>query len=175
MSEEIKPEQFVIGVLRILMGWLFLWAFLDKTFGLGFATTPDKAWINGGSPTQGYLKFVVNPNTPLKPLYDALAGIYQIVDIVFMLMLLFVGVTLILGIAVRPGSIAAIIFFVLVYLADFPILPPEGVAVYNPLVDEHIIYIALLALFAVTHSGHWIGLGSKWAELEFVKKYPILE
>ena len=31
------------GVVRILLGFTFLWAFVDKTFGLGFATT--KAWL----------------------------------------------------------------------------------------------------------------------------------
>ena len=30
--------QRVFGVLRIAMGWTFLWAFLDKAFGLGFST-----------------------------------------------------------------------------------------------------------------------------------------
>ncbi|WP_228010236.1 hypothetical protein [Nonomuraea phyllanthi] len=38
------------------LGWIFLWAFLDKTFGWGFATPAAKAWINGGSPTTGFLK-----------------------------------------------------------------------------------------------------------------------
>ena len=40
----------VLAVLRIMFGFYFLWAFLDKTFGLGFATPAAKAWINGGSP-----------------------------------------------------------------------------------------------------------------------------
>ena len=30
----------------------FLWAFLDKAFGLGYATPSGNAWINGGSPTR---------------------------------------------------------------------------------------------------------------------------
>ena len=28
-----------LAVLRIATGFVFLWAFLDKTFGLGYATT----------------------------------------------------------------------------------------------------------------------------------------
>lgn len=31
-----------------------LWAFLDKTFGLGYSTRVAKAWVNGGSPTKGF-------------------------------------------------------------------------------------------------------------------------
>lgn len=45
----------VSGILRILVGFTFFWAFIDKLFGLGFATPSERAWINGGSPTTGYL------------------------------------------------------------------------------------------------------------------------
>ncbi len=38
------------AVLRISMGFVFVWAFLDKTFGLGYGT-PSARLINGGSPT----------------------------------------------------------------------------------------------------------------------------
>jgi len=39
------------------MGWTMLWPFLDKLFGLGFATSSDKSWLSGTSPTFGFLKF----------------------------------------------------------------------------------------------------------------------
>src|SRR5919106_1033722 len=73
------------GVLRIAMGWTFLWAFLDKAFALGFATGrnpetgaidffgPD-AWINGGSPTDGFLQFGVHTKGFFADLYGALVG-----------------------------------------------------------------------------------------------------
>ncbi|MFC4062642.1 hypothetical protein ACFOWE_30465, partial [Planomonospora corallina] len=32
------PAAYAFGVARIALGWVFLWAFLDKMFGLGFAT-----------------------------------------------------------------------------------------------------------------------------------------
>ena len=44
-----------LAVLRIATGLIFLWAFLDKLFGLGYATPRRQAWIDGGSPTQGFL------------------------------------------------------------------------------------------------------------------------
>ena len=57
----------VLAVLRIGFGLTFLWAFLDKTFALGYHTGYDQAgnldrfgdaaWINGGSPTEGFLAF----------------------------------------------------------------------------------------------------------------------
>ncbi|WP_442945749.1 hypothetical protein [Nonomuraea sp. LPB2021202275-12-8] len=51
-----RPVDYVWAVARIALGWTFLWAFLDKTFGWGFATPADRAWIAGGSPTTGFLK-----------------------------------------------------------------------------------------------------------------------
>src|SRR5690348_5433065 len=47
--------RYVLAMLRIALGWIFLWAFLDKLFGLGHETTEKAAWINGGSPTKGFL------------------------------------------------------------------------------------------------------------------------
>src|SRR5512138_1326803 len=47
-----------LAVLRVSLGFVFLWAFLDKTFGFGYATPAAKAWINGGSPTKGFLSSV---------------------------------------------------------------------------------------------------------------------
>lgn len=60
--------QRALALLRIGFGLTFLWAFLDKMFALGFhtgygpdGTTLDRfgdaAWIHGGSPTEGFLKF----------------------------------------------------------------------------------------------------------------------
>jgi hypothetical protein len=48
---------YLWGALRLSMGWIFLWAFLDKILGLGFSTEAGKAWITGGSPTTGFLTF----------------------------------------------------------------------------------------------------------------------
>ena len=50
-----RPVDYVWAITRISIGWIFLWAFLDKTFGWGFATPAGKAWISGGSPTTGFL------------------------------------------------------------------------------------------------------------------------
>lgn len=54
--EEIKGK-YIWGLLRLGMGWIFFWAFIDKVFGLGFATATGKGWIDGVSPTFGFLKF----------------------------------------------------------------------------------------------------------------------
>lgn len=120
------------------MGFIFLWAFLDKTFGLGFATKSSGAWIHGGSPTTGFLTHAVQG--PFATIFKSLAGI-AVVDWLFMLGLLFVGLTLIIGRFVRWGSIVGIVMLVLMYLA---VLWPAN----NPVIDDHIIYALILAYIA---------------------------
>ena len=58
-----------MAVLRLATGFIFLWAFLDKLFGLGYSTKSANAWIHGGSPTNGFLSHVaVGPfMTPIVP------------------------------------------------------------------------------------------------------------
>ena len=123
-------------LLRLSMGFIFLWAFIDKTFGLGFATTADKAWISGGSPTFGFLSFGVKG--PFANLFHSLAGV-GIVDWLFMLGLLFIGLALIFNKFVKWAAFAGVIMMLLMYLA---LLLPAN----NPIIDDHIIYILVLIL-----------------------------
>ena len=92
-SADIAPapagaQAKALAVLRIATGLIFLWAFLDKLFGLGYATPGAKAWIAGGSPTKGFLSSVdVGPFTTA---FHAIAGTWW-ADWLFMLGLLGVG------------------------------------------------------------------------------------
>src|SRR5687768_4431794 len=92
--EIIEPQtkaRYAWAAARIALGWTFLWAFLDKAFGLGFSTQADGAWINGGSPTQGFLEF----GTEGKVFHDFFAGLAgPVADWFFMLGLLGIGVAL---------------------------------------------------------------------------------
>ena len=175
--DKYNLDQVTFGVLRIAMGFVFLWPFLDKMFGLGFATTPENSWLAGTSPTQGFLNFYgVNQNSPFAFLFsDVLGNTYQLVDIAYMGMLLFAGIALISGVLVRLSSISTIIFLVSVYLSEWIIAPAEGTMVFNPLIDDHIVYILVLILFIIIPVGNYLGLGERWSRLSFVEKYPILK
>lgn len=162
----LSRAQKTIGVLRILVGWVFLWAFLDKTFGLGFATAKENAWILGNSPTTGYLLHATKG--PFAGFFQSLAG-NPIVDWLVMLGFLGVGVALILGVGVRIAGYSGAAMMILFYLAG-AILPE-----HNPIVDDHIIYAVLLLLFAFMKSGDWLGFGKRWSSTDLVKKYPILK
>jgi len=154
------------GILRISMGWILFWSFLDKLFGLGFATAAEKAWIAGGSPASGFLTF--GAKGPFAEFYQGLAG-DPVVDCLFMMGLLFVGLALMLGIGVRIAGFAGALMMLLIYSAGF--FPPKN----NPLIDNHIIYAILFVGFALTKSGYYFGLGKCWSETKLVKKFPFLE
>ncbi len=121
------------------MGFTFLWAFLDKAFGLGFSTVTGKAWIHGGSPTTGFLANAVKG--PFSEIFHSLAGV-ALIDWLFMLGLLFAGLTLMFNKYITWGCVVGCLIFTLMYLA---LLFPEN----NPIIDEHIVYILVLALIAL--------------------------
>jgi len=134
----MKTEKFFFLSLRIALALIFLWAFADKTFGLGFATPGASSWLNGGSPTYGYL--VNATNGPFASFFTSLAGLAW-VDWMFMAGLLGVGLSLLLNRYVLWGSIAGSLMLFLMYLATFQ-------PVNNPLIDDHIVYILVLGLIA---------------------------
>lgn len=158
-------EQIVLGLLRISLGFTFLWAFFDKLLGLGFATESQNAWIHGGSPTYGFLTF--GTHGPFKDIFASMAG-NPIVDWLFMLGLLGVGVGITLGIARKLSTSSGSLMLLLMYLAAFP---PEN----NPVIDDHIIYILALQLILHLHSGEVLGFGKAWKKLKLVKTYSFLE
>ncbi|HAO81737.1 MAG: DoxX family protein [Parcubacteria group bacterium GW2011_GWD2_43_10] len=145
-------------ILRLGLGFIYLWAFLDKLFGLGFSTEVGKSWLNGVSPTAGFLKF--STHGPLAGLYQALTG-SGLVDWLFMLGLAGIGLGLILGIMVRIAAWGGVVLMSLMYLA---IIPTEN----NPIIDEHIIYILVLVGLAINHKDNW------WQRTKLVGKYPWL-
>lgn len=166
------------GILRIAIGWVFLWAFLDKLLGLGFATgrnpetgvidffSPD-AWIQGGSPTEGFLSFGLHTKEPFLGIYSDLAG-HAWVDWIYMISMLSIGVALILGIAVRLAAVAGIIWMVLFYTAVA--IWPEN----NPFLDDHIVYAIALAGIAYVGAGRYLGLGRWWERTALARRFPLL-
>jgi len=154
----------VLGISRISMGLIFLWAFFDKLLGWGFATAPEQAWIAGGSPTSGFLQFGVHG--PFASFFNSLSG-NGLVDWLFMLGLLFIGVSLTLGIFMRLGSWSGIIMLFLMYLAVG--LPPE----HHPFIDDHFMYILVILLLLWGNAGKYFGLGNAWYNSSFVQKHKM--
>lgn len=165
-----------LALARISLGLIFLWAFFDKLFGLGFATCRDaqtdvvtnmcdKAWVNGGSPTEGFLNFATKG--PLEGFYQGLAG-NGFVDLLFMGGLLLLGIALVFGIGMRLATVGGALLMLMMWSAA---LPPEN----NPLLDDHIVYALLLVSLLYTNDQQRLGLRSWWVKQPLVKRLPILE
>lgn len=165
---------FALNALRLAIGFQFLWAFLDKTFGLGYATPSARAWINGGAPTNGFLSNV--SAGPLEGTFNAMAG-NAFYDWLFMAGLLGIGVALLLGVALRVAAGSGALLLAMMYLASWPLAKignGEPTGSNNPLVDDHLVSIfalVVVASFAATSAGY---LGRLWADLPLVRRQPWL-
>jgi thiosulfate dehydrogenase [quinone] large subunit len=152
-----------LAVLRITTGLLFLWAFLDKAFGLGYTTSPAKAWIHGGSPTRGFLGSVdVGPFTGMLHTW---AGTWW-ANSLFMLGLLGLGVAVTLGVGLRLSSIAGTVLMLLMWIAEWPpartTSAGKATSSSNPLIDYHVVYAIVLIVLAATAAGTTWGLARRW-------------
>jgi len=153
-----------LAVLRIATGFIFFWAFLDKTFGLGFSTPTERAWVNGGTPSQGFLMSDAVTG-PLKGFFAGLAS--PLTDVLFMVGMFGIGLAVILGIGLRTSAIAGSAIMILMYLAEWPFTP--NAASSNPLVDYHIIYALALVVVAISAAGDTWGFGTQWKKLPVVR------
>ena len=166
-----------LAVLRIGFGLTFLWAFFDKLLALGFHTGvndqtgavdrfgPD-AWIHGGSPTFGFLSFGIPEDNPMRDFFTGLAGDAW-VDWLFMLGLAGIGLALTLGVGIRLSAITGGVLYAMMWLASLPL---EN----NPAIDDHLIGLVALTVFALTLAGDTWGLGKAWAKTSIVRRLPIL-
>ncbi|WP_220091485.1 hypothetical protein [Actinoplanes lutulentus] len=152
--------RYLLAGIRVALGWVFLWAFLDKLFGLGRSTPAANAWLDGGSPTAGFLGKAATG--PFAGIYHAMAG-NAVVDALFMIALLGIGTALILGIGMRIAAAAGALLMILMWTA---VLPPET----NPFMDDHLIYAAVLILLALLGAGTTWGLGRRWAATSLVRR-----
>ncbi|WP_297081413.1 hypothetical protein [uncultured Demequina sp.] len=168
----------MLSITRIVIGFYFLWAFIDKAFGLGFSTCRnsaedgsftvdvfcDSAWFNGFPRiTEGYLVFGGNPQSPFNDFYVDLGG-QAWTDWPFMIGLLGIGLALMLGIGTRIGAISATLMLLMMYTTQIPLST-------NPFLDDHIIMIvAVIAAVLLEARYQAVGFGQAWKRMGVVEK-----
>ncbi|MGW6686860.1 hypothetical protein [Streptomyces sp. NPDC054961] len=161
----------IAATTRLLTSFTFLWAFGDKAFGWGYATPSGKGWIDGGSPTKGFLSHV--SAGPLEETFHAWAGAAW-ADWAFMLGLLGIGIALVSGVALRAAAVAGTAMMALMWAAEWP--PAQHLSdgslsmSTNPLVDYHVLYAAVLVMLAAIGAGRFWGLGTAWRSLPVVRR-----
>ncbi len=161
-TREHLAARYAFALVRISIGFVFLWAFIDKLVGLDHATPSAKAWINGGSPSTGFLTGVKGP---FAGIFHSIAGTPA--DWLFMVGLLAIGVALILGVGMRIAAASGALLLVFMWAASLPIAT-------NPFVDDHLIYAVTLIGLALMHAGDTVGLGRLWSKLPIVQRFPVL-
>jgi thiosulfate dehydrogenase [quinone] large subunit len=156
---ERRGAAYVLAGLRVVVGFTFLWAFLDKLFGWGFATPSERSWLNGGSPTKGFLS---GAEGLFRGFWTAIAGDAW-TNWAFMLGLAAIGVALLLGVGMRVAAVAGALMYVMMWAV---VLPPPN----NPIVDDHILGALVVVLLALTHAGDTLGLGRWWKSQPVVRR-----
>ncbi|GAA3880319.1 DoxX family membrane protein [Streptomyces lacrimifluminis] len=166
---------YAFASLRLFTGFVFLWAFLDKTFGFGYATPSGKGWIDGGSPTKGFLGSVAVG--PMESTFHSWAG-DPWANWLFMLGLFGIGLALAAGVALRLAAVAGTAMMALMWIAEWPPAKhlSDGSASMstNPFVDYHLIYAVALIVLAAVAAGDALGAGRLWARLPFVRDHSWL-
>ena len=172
-----RAARRALAALRIGFGVTFLWAFFDKLLALGYATGvnpetgavdrfgPD-AWVNGGSPTFGFLTFGVPADNPFREFFNGLAGDTW-VNWLFMLALLGIGLALTFGVGMRIAAVSGALLYLSMWVASMPL---EN----NPIVDEHLLGALTLVVLATTLAGDTWGLGKAWARTGLVRRHEAL-
>ncbi len=163
-----------LAVLRIAFGLTFLWAFFDKLLALGFGTGRDEAgvadrfgdaaWINGGSPTKGFLTF--GADGPFDSFYHSIAGDAW-ADWAFMVALLGVGVAFTFGVGMRLAGMGGALLYLMMWSV---VLPPDN----NPVIDVHVLGAISLVALTLANAGAVWGFGKQWAASDLVAKVPLL-
>ncbi|MDN5767734.1 MAG: DoxX family protein [Humibacillus sp.] len=162
-----------MAVTRIALGLTFLWAFFDKMFGLGYSTPSARSWISGGSPTKGFLSHV--EVGPLSDFFQGLAG-NTVVDWVFMLGLLGIGLAFTFGIAMWISAISGAVMLMMMWAAEWPLAQmtssgqPSGST--NPIIDYHLIYALTMITLALLGAGRVWGLARQWRATSLGRVLP---
>ncbi|MCL5733672.1 MAG: DoxX family protein [Patescibacteria group bacterium] len=136
-----KISKQVILVLRVALGWLMLYAGLDKVLSGNWTAA---GFLAGAKTFNSFYVLLTHP------------GIIGVVNFFNEWGLTLLGISLILGVFVRWSSILGAVLMLLYYFASNA-LPSvsEGF-----IVDDHIIYALILIFFAAINAGYYYGLDS---------------
>ena len=171
MDAITKVRERVLVVLRVAMGWVFLFAGIEKVLALG------------GKPfsAAGYLQFAtagtwpgvtleqgqyLNPTHPFWASLGQNAGLVGVINVLVVFGELAIGTALILGLFTRfaaaMGSLMVTFFFIASW--DFA----------NGIVNSDAIYVILTASLGIMGAGRVFGLDAVIEKTEFVRKAPVL-
>ena len=161
-----------IALIRIAMGWVFLFAGIEKFLNL-----------DGGTPfsAAGFLKFgtagswpgvdlaqgdYLNPTHPFWASIAGNAGLISVINVLVVFGELAIGAALILGLFTRFASLMGVIMLSFFYIAawDFSL----------GIVNEQLMYAIVTGGLGIIGAGQVFGLDTVIEKTEFVRKTPVL-
>lgn len=150
-----KTEAKWLTVVRVAIGWLIFYAGITKVLDPAWTA---KGYLMGAKTFQGFYSWLASPQN------------IAWVNFLNEWGLTLIGISLILGLGARLSSILGVLLMLLYY---FPVLEFPKVE-HGFIVDEHIIYAALLLSFAAVRAGRYYGLDNWCASLPICRRYPRL-
>jgi thiosulfate dehydrogenase (quinone) large subunit len=135
-----KAQTFLVLALRVLLGWVYFYAGITKVLDPAWSAA---AYIKGAKTFPDFFAFLLQP------------GMLPVVDFLNTWGLTILGACLILGLLVRYVAPLGAVLMILYYL---PILDFPMVGGHSYLVDEHIIYAAVLLFLAAANAGKRLGV-----------------
>jgi len=142
----------LIVLLRLTMGWVFVWAGFDKL-------------IRGFS-AEGFL--VNATKGPLAGWFQSLGENAAAVDVINPLVVwsqILIGIALIFGVGVRWAAFWGAAQMFMFYIAQFP---PE----HNPFMEYYLMYVLVLGLLGALGAGRMLGLDGLIERLPWVRRVP---
>lgn len=149
-------QKISMFLLRVLMGWLMLYAGITKIFNPEWSAA---GYLNNAKTFTGFYQWLMSP------------ALLPLVNFMNEWGLTLLGAFLIFGVFVRLSSIFGAILMLLYY---FPVLDFPYLNNHSFLVDEHIIYALVMLLLASLRAGRVWGLENWCLNLPICFKFPKL-
>jgi thiosulfate dehydrogenase [quinone] large subunit len=140
-------------LLRLTMGWIFIYAGIDKV------VTNFNA--------SGYL--LHGTSGPLTFWFHSLGSNQAALDVINPLVIwgeILIGATLVLGIFTRGGLFWGSVILMMFYLSQWP---PAN----NPFMGYHLVYILILGLLGALGAGRIIGLDAWVERIPWIKRHRV--
>ena len=147
-------SKFSLFLLRVSMGWLMFYAGITKVLNPGWSAA---GYLGSAKTFPAFYTWFLRPD------------ILPFTNFINEWGLTLLGVSLILGIGVRFGSVLGAVLMMLYY---FPVLNFPYIGQNSYIVDDHIIYALVLLYFAAVRAGRVWGLENWCENLPICRNFP---
>lgn len=159
---------YSVVLLRVVMGWVFLQAGLEKYTANGLSGIQNDP-LDGGFSAAGYLENAVASGNPAMGLWDAMAGAAWVDPLVVWGQIL-VGVALLLGVLLRWAAFWGVVMMLMFWLSHLEGGILEGLPVENGwVIDSTLVYAGILFGLAAIGAGRILGLDARLEDTDVVQ------